>query len=527
MAHITLIRPPTIIPYDAVTTSHAVPPLSVAYLAATLLSAGHQVDVIDAIGLGITDYSLIPKTHLLVHGLNITDTVPRISPSTDAIGVSCMFSNEWFYTKRLIQAIRRRFPDLPIIAGGEAITADPVYSLQSCPELDYCLIGEGEENLLAWVEELDGAQNLESLNGLVYRGHRGNIVRTPPRPRIREIDAIPPPAWDTVPLESYLDRGLGMGPPLGRPMPIIASRGCPYQCTFCSNARMWTTRWLVRSPERVVEEMCAYIARYQVNHFDFYDLTAIVRRDWIISFCELLIERELNTTWSLPSGTRSEAIDRETTALLFAAGCRTLTYAPESGSPTTLKRIKKRVKLPQMLESMRACVETGIVLKANLIVGFPGQTKYEAWESLVFIAKMAIIGIHDVAVFPFVAYPGSELFEDLVSAGKINKADEHYEKFLTDNIYNQMRGMTSWSEHISSRMLLFLTVGGMLWFYLLMFSLRPWRVVQTIWHLITGKHITMFERTLDGIVKNWFLKRWRARKRFEQLDDTVNLDTTM
>ena len=242
-------------------------------------------------------------------------------------------------------------------------------------------------------------------------------------------------------------------------------------------------------------------------------------RDWIVSFCEMLLDSDLDIKWSLPSGTRSEAIDEEVAGLLFAAGCQALTYAPESGSPTTLNRVKKSIKLPKMLQSMRGCVRQGIILKANMIFGFPGQTVREVWESLVFVAKMAFVGVHDVAIFPFVPYPGSELFEALVSSGRIEKHDEQYEQFLINNIYNQIRGMRSWSEHFSSRTLQFLTVGGMLYFYLLMFSFRPWRIVQTIGRLVRGDHTTMFERAIRGVIENWFLKRYRARKRITRFAD--------
>ena len=105
---------------------------------------------------------------------------------------------------------------------------------------------------------------------------------------------------------------------------------------------MWTTLWNVRDPEDVYNEMKLYVEKYQITNFDFYDLTAIVKKKWIVDFCNLLIKNNLNVIWQLPSGTRSEAIDGEVAPLLKQAGCRNLSYAPESGSPEILKLVKKK-----------------------------------------------------------------------------------------------------------------------------------------------------------------------------------------
>ena len=93
--------------------------------------------------------------------------------------------------------------------------------------------------------------------------------------------------------------------------------------------------------------------KYGATNFDFYDLTAIVKRSWIIDFTNLILERKMKFTWQLPSGTRSEAIDDQVSRLLYDSGCRNMSYAPESGSPEVLKRIKKVVKLDRLEESVR------------------------------------------------------------------------------------------------------------------------------------------------------------------------------
>jgi radical SAM superfamily enzyme YgiQ (UPF0313 family) len=127
------------------------------------------------------------------------------------------------------------------------------------------------------------------VSSLYFRGENNEIIANPKRPRIRDLDDLPLPAWDLFPLENYLSEGHGWGVNRGRSMPIVASRGCPYQCTFCSNPNMWTTRWVVRKVDNVIEEIVLYINKYNATNFDFQDLTAIVKKDWIKDFCLKLI----------------------------------------------------------------------------------------------------------------------------------------------------------------------------------------------------------------------------------------------
>src|SRR5690606_7555506 len=126
-------------------------------------------------------------------------------------------------------------------------------------------------------------------------------------------------------------------------------------------------RWISRDVEAVIAEIKLYVSRYGMNHIDFYDLTAVINKKFMVSFCQRLIEENLNLTWSMPSGTRSEALDQEVLSLLYQSGCTKLTYAPETGSERVAQLIKKRVNLNNMLKSMRTAVKEGIIVKANMV----------------------------------------------------------------------------------------------------------------------------------------------------------------
>jgi radical SAM superfamily enzyme YgiQ (UPF0313 family) len=499
MAFVTLIRPPTVVAKWSHTTPTC-PPIGLAYVAAALQQAGHTVEVIDAVGEDVFQMLALEDTRFLGHGLSADQIVERIHPATTHIGISCMFSHEWPLTRAVITRVRRAFGDAVIVAGGEHITAMPEFSLVDCPALDYCVLGEGEEGFAELIEALGQGRSPASVNGLVLR-RDGAPARTPVRARIRHIDEIPPPAWSLLPLANYLDNGFGFGVNRGRSMPVLATRGCPYQCTFCSNPLMWTTRWITRDPATLLDEMRGYLERYRIENFDFYDLTAIVKREWIIEFCRLILASGLTFTWQLPSGTRSEAIDGEVSRLLYEAGCRNMSYAPESGSPTVLKRIKKRVDLGRMKQSMRAAVKNGVNIKANIILGFPDETHREVWQTMTIIVEMGALGVHDMSISPFSPYPESELFDDLRKRGRIVELSDAY--FYSLATYTDLLRTVSVADRISGRALGLYRLFGMVLFYAVSYAVRPWRLVRTLSNLFHDRQESRLEMSLRDLFFRW------------------------
>ena len=277
---------------------------------------------------------------------------------------------------------------------------------------------------------------------------------------------------------------------------MLASRGCPYQCTFCSSPSMWTTRWIAREPRLLVDEIESCVRKYKVTNIDFYDLTAIVKKDWIIQFCRELINRKLNVTWQLPSGTRSEAIDAEVSKWLYASGCRNMNYAPESGSQETLKRIKKKVVISRLTKSLRSAVKAGLNIKINIIIGLPDETHWDVLKTLWFLVKMSWHGANDVSVGVFAPYPGSELYRRLVSEKKITHSDEYFSKLA----YVDITETVSYTERISSEWLRIYNWLGFAVFYGTNYLFRPSRFFATIKHLVEGRHESRGEMALSGLL---------------------------
>ena len=492
-----LFRTPLVVPKWS-HTAPICPPLGLAYVAASLKRAGYDVRCVDALGEAPLQRIATEDKKYLYYGLSIKEILQHLAfKEFNVLFVSLMFSHDWPMTKSFIKTIKTIYPEVTMVCGGEHISACPKFSMEDCPEIDICVLGEGEETSIDILKTIEQKKSLSKVNGIVYRSGE-EIIINPKRSRISQLDDIPLPAWDLFPLENYLSNNLGYGVNPGRTMPMLISRGCPFQCTFCSSPQMWTTKWQARDPDCVIEEMQFYIDKYKATNFDFYDLTAIVRKDWIIKFCKKIIKKNWNITWQMPSGTRSEALDDETLGLMMLSGQKHISYAPESASKTTLQKIKKKIKIENMKESIRSALSKGMSVKLNLMLGFPDETHKEMLETLRFVLDAAFMGVSDVYLASFAPYPGSELFDQMYKNGQIPKLDDEY--FLNLTSYTDLLHSYSYSRHVGHHMLSFYRIGGMSMFYILNFVLRPKRIFRLFRNVIKGKEESKFENSILQIM---------------------------
>jgi anaerobic magnesium-protoporphyrin IX monomethyl ester cyclase len=428
--HITLIRPPMITSKNNILFTKGIPPLGLAYIAGALEKDEIEYSLIDGIGTKINSTYHVYDKNLILRGMTFTEIIDMIPSHTTYIALSLMFTNEWVLHKILIQKIKKKFPHKIIIVGGEHATSSWKEILTQTPEVDFCVLGEGEKTFIELLKVLD-SDNKITLPGVAHR-EQGVPKRTSNRERIRDINSLSC-SWEKIPVTSYLAEGSGMNIINRRSMPILASRGCPYKCTFCSSPQMWGTQYYTRSPVEIIAEMQSLIQKYKVEHFDFTDLSTTVNREWTQIFCDEFISKKLNVTWQFGPGTRSEVLTPDLIERLKQANIYRLTLSPESGSSKTVKRIKKNINLTALFNKAKLAKKQGIIIKLQFIMGLPGQTFFEMLASASYILKLAWAKIDDISIFLYYPYPGSELAEQLHQKN-IVFSDEEYSQMELSRI---------------------------------------------------------------------------------------------
>ncbi|MFH0753215.1 MAG: radical SAM protein [Candidatus Omnitrophota bacterium] len=476
-----------------------VPFLGVAYLAASARQAGYAVDIVDMCAEDITRTQMVRGCYVQ-YGMAVEDLLSRIKFS-DVFLVTCMFSQDWVFHRELIRFLRSHYPASRIVAGGEHVSALAAYCLKDCPELDVVALGEGDQVVPLLLSALEKKVSLQTVPGLAYRDQKGGVLMNSRAARIRAVDDLPRPAWDLIPLENYLSRGLTYHVARGRTMPMILSRGCPYQCTFCSSKNMWGQTWVARNPKDVVDEMEYYIRTYNINNFVFSDLAAVVAEDKIISFCREVIDRKLHITWQSPS-LRTEVLNETILQLMYDSGCRELDFAIESASDKVLAGVGKKNDPVRMARLIASGVRTGVGMSSNMVVGLPGETWGDVLKTYGLVLRLAVMGMHEINVFPFIPYPGSKIFDELVASGKIVLNDNYFMGLFA---YGDLSRPVSWSDHFGPRMLNFIRIAMMGSFYMLMWLTHPWRLVKMFVNAFQGKTTTKFEGVIKRVLRNMTL----------------------
>jgi len=491
-----------------------VPPIGLAYLAAVLRDAGHTVQVVDSAGEGIERHVDLPSPIGVLRriGLASAAVVERLDPATQVVGITHMFLHEWPVVKELAEAVRARFPDVLLLVGGENATAFWPWMFEQTTAIDACVLGEGELTALEVADRVARGEPIGGLPGLVRRD-REPAAEEPTLPiRTRRLGEIPWPAWDLFPIEAYWRAGDAYGVERGRSLPMLATRGCPYKCSFCSSPQMWTTRYVVRDPEDVADEIASYVERYGLENVNFSDLTAITKRGWTLRFCDALDQRVPRPiSWQLPVGTRAEALDAEVLQRLWDTGCRNITYAPESGSQRMLEIYDKRIDLEHVLGSLASAHEIGLVTRVNIIIGHPEERWSDVWQTFKLLLRVARAGGNDAAVMMYGYYPGSADFTKAVQAGEVVVDDA----FVYESLSRVSSHHVSYNPRISARQMRALQMGMLLTFYGLGLVLHPSRLVGYVKAQLTGRESSAVDqllRTHRRLFRGDAVRRLAARR---------------
>jgi radical SAM superfamily enzyme YgiQ (UPF0313 family) len=497
---ICLIEPSKFVSLTNFVSTISMPPIGMAYISASLREAGHEISVVD--GPGSAPRKYFDFNGIRIRGLTNAEIIERIPADSQVIGLGCMFTSHWVYVRDLIKEIRARFPEAFLMMGGEHVTGFPEFSLEHAP-LDAVVMGEGEETVVELLEQVEKDLPFDDLPGIAFRDSKGGIQVNPRRNRIRDIDSIPRPAWDLFDIEKYNKVNQPHGASQGHFMPMLATRGCPFSCTFCTSPKMWTTEWTPRNYKLVVDEMEDYLNKYGTTDFQFEDLTAIVRKQWISDFCDEIVSRGMQITFQLPSGTRSEGIDYEVAKKLKAAGCHEFAFAPESGDPRILKAIKKKVDLPKMYESAKSALKAGINVGCFFIIGFPEDDYKSVLRTYAAIIKCAWVGFTNVNLNAYSPQPNTESFNKLREDGVITElTDEYLMSLFTFQDFGAKK--TSYNSRFSDWELSFLVTFGVGLFYVMYFLRKPNRIVQLVTDLFSQSSSNKSTKMAKSMLKDAF-----------------------
>jgi anaerobic magnesium-protoporphyrin IX monomethyl ester cyclase len=403
--------------------------MDIAYVAA-VLEKQHKVCIIDAPTEGWKKLGEMDEKRYRLGLTNeeIADRIKQWQPNLVVITVP--FSGWWKTAFDAASAVKSADKNIITVLMGLDPSARPADCLAH-PNIDYVVIGEPEQTIseLASVIEQGNTENLKEVKGIAFVKN-GKTVATPPRPEIQNLDSLPFPARHLLPMETYF-AAVEENPLRGeisKPWAImITSRGCPYDCVFCTVHTVMGRKWRARSPENVVDEIEQLVRTYHVKQIDFLDDNMTLDKKRMEAICDLIVKRGLNIEWFTPSGVRADTLDENLLTKMKKAGCKKIRVAPESGVQRVVDEvIKKHLNLKAVENAVILCKKVGIKVGCFFVIGLIGETKKDIEETIKFAYKLRRLGA-DGFIFS-IATPqyGTELYEQAKRCGYLrsNFSDE-------------------------------------------------------------------------------------------------------
>ncbi len=389
------------------------PQVSLAQMAA-LLHPTYKVKVVDAIAERMT-------------WLQFKDLLDRCAPKYYFTQVTApTLENDMYGT------FLARNRGAQTIAFGTHVTPIPRETMRSFPTLDYVLYGEPDLTLRDLVDQLEGrtaerpeaigrlferhdptyepgvhaagggGTDLSAIKGLVWR-RQGELVMNPARPFVADLNELPLPLHDHLPLQTY------RMPMLNGPFTfIVPSRGCPAGCSYCIKHVTYQYSVRTRSPENVLQELWE-LKKLGLNNVHMYADLFTVDRDQVMGICRAMIAENVRMKWTCNS--RVDFVDDEMLRLMGQAGCHLIAWGLESGNADILKRARKGANPAKAAQSLAAARRAGIKNWGYFIIGLPGETEETIRQTIGFSKRMPL----DIALFHIAApYPGTPFFFEVL-----------------------------------------------------------------------------------------------------------------
>ena len=393
--------------------SHIItPPLGLGYLSSYLKKSGINTIIIDGLKENLKLNQMVGK---------ILDIKP------EAVAITCLTA---FYKEAVLLSKELKRNKIITVIGGPHPTFLPYQTLFDS-QADYVVCGEGEISFLELVEKNFQNDNIQGVYSLkTLKDERQTIVKSP---TVENLDELPFPDWEQINPGSYPRAPHGAlmkGFPVGV---IITSRGCPYECTFCTSPQFYDRKIRFRRPENVVAEIEYLVKTFKVKEIHFEDDNLTLRKDHIEKICRLLIQRKINVNWACPNGIRADEVDEEIIRLMKDSGCYYFTYGIESANPQILKNTKKNESIETIGRAIEIADKAGIACQGFFIFGLPGETASTIKESINFALHSKLSGAQFIILD---VLPGSELWKTLQGKFVPNWNKESYKEpeWLPDGI---------------------------------------------------------------------------------------------
>ena len=455
--------------YAAVTTSDwdttaedigAFPPIGLSYLAGYLSQCtNHKVGILDTVAERL-DYKQIEQ--------RIIDHRP------DFVGMT-VFTPTFYDVLTVARLVKKNIPSCHVCVGGTSHVRLYLKETLHHPEIDFVVHGEGEIILTNLVNALEAGTPLSAVEGISFRKD-GKVVTYGGEGYIKDIDKVPSPAFDLMPLEKYKS-AIGTGNPCGT---IATSRGCPYQCTYCD--RPYRT-YRSYSNDRILSEM-GYFYDRGIREFVFFDDMFNLTPKRVMEISDRIIAQYPDIIWSFRG--RADQVTEEMAVKAKKAGCVQMMFGIEAAKDEDLKAIKKKITTKQLVDSIALCKKLGIETSTNWIIGLP---MHKSAQDILDLMDFAINSGSDYAQFNIlIPYEGTEIFADGVKRN-ILPANFWREYMLnpTPNAY-----IPIWEEHLSRDELSKLLKQCYRKFYL-----RPSKVIDNLFRLRGYSH---FKAKLRGML---------------------------
>lgn len=407
VSKVLLFIPPAITFSDDIDIN-PLPPLGLAYLGAVLEKNGIKVKIVDCLAEG-WDNRVKLSDNIIRIGLSFEQIGKIINDfNPDIVGVNNLFTKQRNNAHKIYALAKKIDKNIITVAGGAHPSVMPELAL-SDTNLDYAVIGEGEESLIDLINVIEGKGDIHLFDGIGYKN--GGGIRVIPKTKfIDNLDSLPFPARHLLNMERYYGLKTSHGERICRRFsPVISSRGCPAQCTFCSAHNVWGRKFRGRSAENVVAELKHLKEDYGIEEILFEDdnLTLdTVRAERIF---DGMIKERLNLKWDTPNGIAVWTLSERLIDKMKESGCYCLNFAIESGNQKVLSEIiRKPLNLDKVKPLVKYARKRGIKTGIYLVLGMPGETQEQIWDSFRLAEELGIFS-------PFISiatpYPGSELYE--------------------------------------------------------------------------------------------------------------------